>query len=340
MKKYNIIAFLFCCIAAMLCAGGKKEPTIDASVELADHSFAKETYTVKVAVPVNAPTICIAKMAVNNAAVAEGAVTEYEVLHAPDMLQARLLSGEADIAIIPSNLSAILYAKGTGIRFAGAVIWGILYGLTTEPINSIEDLRGKTVITFGRGLTPDVTVRELLNAYGLSPDRDVTFNYVQSGQEAAAAFISGKGSFVILPEPMVSMVLTKKPEAKVFLDVQNAWKEKLGGDSSYPQAVVVVQKSLIENHPDYVDNFLVQLEQSINWVKETPKQAGEATAKLQKGIQAPLIAKGINRMNMQFVNAAQTRPALERYFSILYKADPKFIGGAMPQDDFYYTAEK
>ena len=103
---------------------------------------------------------------------------------------------------------------------------------------------------------------------------------------------------------------------------------------------MVVQKSLIENHPDYVARFLAQLEQSINWAKENPKQAGEATAKLQKGIQAPLIAKGISRMNMQFVNAEQTRPALERYFSILYKADPKFIGGAMPQDDFYYTTAK
>ena len=45
-------------------------------------------------------------------------------------------------------------------------------------------------------------------------------------------------------------------------------------------------------------------------------------------------------MNMQFVNAEQTRPSLERYFSFLYKADPKFIGGAMPQDDFYYTTAK
>ena len=255
MKKHYAIAFLFCCITAMLCAGGKKEPPTAAQVKSADNSSAQAAYTVKVVVPANAPAICIAKMASDDAAVADGAVTEYEVLQAPDMLQARLLSGEADIAIVPSNLSAILYAKGTGVRLAGAVVWGILYGLTSESVNSIEDLKGKTIITFGRGLTPDVTVRELLNAYGLTPDKDVTFNYVQSGQEAAAAFISGKGSFVILPEPMVSMVLTKKPGTKVFLDVQNAWKEKLGGDSSYPQAVVVVQKKLIENHPDYVARF-------------------------------------------------------------------------------------
>ena len=229
MKKHYVIAFLFCCITAMLCAGGKKEPPTAAQAKSADNSSAQAAYTVKVVVPANAPAICIAKMASDAAAVADGAVTEYEVLQAPDMLQARLLSGEADIAIVPSNLSAILYAKGTGVRLAGAVVWGILYGLTSESVNSIEDLKGKTIITFGRGLTPDVTVRELLNAYGLTPDKDVIFNYVQSGQEAAAAFISGKGSFVILPEPMVSMVLTKKSGSKVFLDVQNAWKEKLRG---------------------------------------------------------------------------------------------------------------
>lgn len=340
MKKRYTIIFMLCCTAVLLCAGGKKEPEAASASNTEGSSSKAASYTVKAVVPANAPAICIAKMAADNAALAEGAVTEYEVLQAPDMLQARLLSGEADIAIVPSNLSAILYAKGTGIRFAGAVVWGILYGLASEPVSSIEDLRGKTVITFGRGLTPDVTVRELLNAYGLTPDKDVSFTYVQSGQEAAAAFISGKAPFVILPEPMVSMVLTKKSDAKVFLDVQSAWKEKLGGDSSYPQAVVVVQKSLLENHPDYIKSFLAQLDTSITWAKENPKEAGEAVAKLQKGIQAPLIAKGISRMNMQFVNAEQTRPALERYFSILHKADPKFIGGALPQDDFYYSPAK
>lgn len=339
MKKYYAIAFLGCFLAAALCAGGKTESDTAKSTTAATSS-GKAAYTVRVAVPANAPAICIAKMAADNAVFTDEAATEYEVLQAPDTLQARIISGEADIAIVPSNLSAVLYAKGAGIRFAGAVVWGILYGIAAEPVQSIEDLRGKTVITFGRGLTPDITVRELLNAYGLTPDKDVTFNYVQSGQEAATAFISGKASFVILPEPMVSMVLTKKPEAKVFLDVQSAWKEKLGGDSSYPQAVVVVQKSLIENHPEYIKGFLTELEKSIIWAKENPLQAGEATAQIQKGIQAPLVAKGISRMNMQFVDAARTRPALERYFSILYKADPKFIGGALPQDDFYYTPAK
>lgn len=337
MKKQHTAIFLFCFTAVLLCAGGKKEPAKTAPAETGHNA---EAYTVKVAVPANAPAICIAKMAADNPLFSEKAATEYEVLQAPDTLQARLISGEADIAIVPSNLSAVLYAKDTDIRFAGAVVWGILYGLTSEPINSIEDLKGKTLLTFGRGLTPDITVRTLLNAYGLIPDKDVTFNYVQSGQEAAAAFISGKASCAILPEPAVSMILTKKPEAKVFLDIQAAWKEKIGGSSSYPQAVVVIRKSLIDNHPDYVNNFLMELEKSILWAKENPKEAGEATAKLQKGIQAPLIAKGISRMNMQFINAGQTRPALEKYFSILYKADPKFIGGAMPQDDFYYTPSK
>ena len=337
MKKQHTAIFLFCFTAVLLCAGGKKEPAKTAPAETGHNA---EAYTVKVAVPANAPAICIAKMAADNPLFSEKAATEYEVLQAPDTLQARLISGEADIAIVPSNLSAVLYAKGTDIRFAGAVVWGILYGLTSEPINSIEDLKGKTLLTFGRGLTPDITVRALLNAYGLIPDKDVTFNYVQSGQEAATAFISGKASCAILPEPAVSMILTKKTEAKVFLDVQAAWKEKIGGSSSYPQAVVVIRKSLIDNHPDYVNNFLMELEKSILWAKENPKEAGEATAKLQKGIQAPLIAKGISRMNIQFINAGQTRPALEKYFSILYKANPKFIGGAMPQDDFYYTPAK
>lgn len=345
MKKYYTLLLLCCLLPAVLFAGGKKDtgavPSTDTESHATPAAPVRQTeYTVKAVIPNGAPAVCAAKMLTDRPAVTQNSQTLYEVLQAPEALQARLISGEADVAIVPANLAAVLYAKGVPIRFAGAVVWGILYGLTSEPINSLEDLKGKDILTFGRGLTPDITIREILESYRLTPDKDVTFTYVQSASEAASAFISGKASIAIIPEPMVSIVLSKKPETQVFLDVQKAWKEKLGGDSSYPQAVVVMTKKLIEEHPDYAARFLRELEQSTAWAKENPAQAGEYTARVHQGIPAQIIAKGVSRMNIGFVPADSARPALEKYFSILKKANPKFIGGALPQDDFYYTPEK
>ncbi|PIE97394.1 MAG: hypothetical protein CR988_08065 [Treponema sp.] len=293
--------------------------------------------TVKVVVPNGAPTMCIAKMITEKPNL--GLNTEYESVKSPKLMQARLLSGEADIVIAPSNLAAILYAKKTDIQIAGTVVWGILYGATTENIQSIQDLKGKTILTFGRGLTPDITVREIFSKMGLQPDKDVFFKYVESTPELAPMFISGKATTVILPEPMLSMVLTKKPNAKVFLDVQKEWKKTIGGNSSYPQASLIISKKLIKENPKYVKKFIKSVEKSMNWAVSNPEKAAKMGYDIMGGIPTPILTKGIPRMNLEWKSAKEAQPALESYFSILFSKNPKFIGGKMPDDGLYYKGK-
>ena len=64
----------------------------------------------------------------------------------------------------------------------------------------------------GRGLTPDVVFRSLLKENGLEPDKDVSLNYVNGATELAQLFISGKSTVSIMPEPVLSKVLTKKKD--------------------------------------------------------------------------------------------------------------------------------
>ncbi|MGP1594668.1 MAG: ABC transporter substrate-binding protein [Treponema sp.] len=333
MKKTWFVLFVavFCTTAVF--AGGKKENAADvethASEKLVDA-------TAKVVLPGGAPLVCTAKMITEKLPALKTIQTDYEIV-APDTLQARVIAGEADIAIVPSNLAANLYAKGADVQYAGTVVWGILYGVSTEPVKDIADLKGKTILTFGRGLTPDITVRHLLSASGINPDTDVTFTYVQSAQEAAGVFMSGKETIAVLPEPLVSVVLTKKPEAAVFLDIQQAWKEKFGGESGYPQAAVIVKGAFAKEYPHYVRTFLQSLADSITWAKNNPEEAAKAAASLQEGVPAPVLAKGIARMNVQFVDAVQSRSALEQYYSVLLQANQKFSGGSLPNDAFYYT---
>lgn len=336
MKKKWIVALAALLCTAALAAGGKKE---QAAIEAEGNTHASEKLvdgTAKVVLPGGAPLVCAAKMITEKLPALKNTQTDYEIV-TPDTLQARIIAGEADIAIVPSNLAANLYAKGADIRYAGTVVWGILYGVSTEPIKTIEDLKGKTILTFGRGLTPDITVRHLLSASGLNPDTDVTFTYVQSGQEAAGVFMSGKETIAILPEPLVSVVLTKKNDAGVFLDIQAAWKEKFGGDAAYPQAAVIVKGSFAETNPQYVQAFLNALADSITWAKDNSSEAAKAAASVQEGVPAPILAKGIVRMNLHFADAAQSRAALEQYYAVLLQANKKFSGGSLPNDAFYYT---
>lgn len=302
--------------------------------------FAKSPETVKVAAPFGAPAVTLSKMATENPSLVKNVTTKYEIVGSPDLMQARVISGEADIAIVPTNLAAVLYAKKVPIQYAGSVVWGILYGVTTENLHSVEDLRGKTLTLFGRGLTPDITVREILLAAGLKPDVDVTLEYLDSSSVLAPSIIAGKTKIAIAPEPMLSMILTKKKDAKVFINFQTEWANRVGQKSSYPQASVIIRKDLIQKNPKYVKAFFKEFEKSLAWVNKNPAKAGEYATKLADGMPpAKIIAKAIPNMNIYWKNAKDARSALETYFKILEKTNPKFIGGALPKTDFYYNSK-
>ena len=69
------------------------------------------------------------------------------IASSPDAAVSMISSGEADVAALPTNTSAILYNKTSGnVQLAALNTLGVLYVVTNgEEVNSIEDLRGKTV---------------------------------------------------------------------------------------------------------------------------------------------------------------------------------------------------
>ena len=53
---------------------------------------------------------------------------------------------------------------------------------------------------------------------------------------------------------------------------------------------------------------------------------------------AALAQKALPECNIVFVTGDEMRTALETYFQVLYDADPSSVGGALPDDGFYYGA--
>ena len=47
--------------------------------------------------------------------------------------------------------------------------------------------------------------------------------------------------------------------------------------------------------------------------------------------------KALPRCNLTFLFGADVKPAIEGYFQVLFDANPKSIGGKLPDDDFYYV---
>lgn len=317
-----------------------EEATTEAveTVEEAPEVEPVEPLTVKIAAPAGTPTLSAIKMFKDQPSLGENVTTVYESVKSPDLMASKIISGEVDMAIVPSNLAIKLYNKKVDYKYAASSVWGILYIVATEDIQDWADLKGKEVNMIGRGLTPDVVFRKLLVENGLTPDEDVTFNYVNGSTELAQLFISGKASISIMPEPMVSKVMMKKPETKIALDLQKEWAD-FSGASSYPQAGLLIRGALAESHPEVVATFLKEYEASINWVNAEPALAGEYSEALQTGIPAPVVVKAVPRSNMAYKGATDTKEALEAYYQILFDFSPELVGGKMPDEGFYLQSK-
>lgn len=323
-KTYLKFFFLFVGIG-LLFAGGSKE------------KVSKDSFKVKIVMPSGAPAIALSKLVYEKVQF-ENSETVYEVLSGPELLQARLISGEADLAIVPTNLASVLYSKQKNIKLLGSIVWGNLYCISDEPLSSIEDLRGKTIYSFGKNNAPDLTVREILKQNGIDPDKDVSFEYVSAAGDIPPAFISGKAKLAVAAEPSLSMIMTKKPETKIVLDIQAEWKKFFDG-ASYPQASLIVNAEFLKKHPEYITAFLTEVKESAVWVNKNPQNAGEYSSKIAALPPPPILSKAIPKLNIAFVEAEKACPTIEAYLKVLAGTNPKFIGGSLPDEAFYYKAK-
>jgi len=178
---------------------------------------------------------------------------------APDEASAKLLSGEADIAAVPTNMAATLYNKSEGKVVIVAVnTLGVTKLMSTDDsIKSLDDLKGKTVYGSGQGSIPEYTFDYVLRQNGIEPGVDVTVEYKPGHEEVSAQMSAGNIEIATIPMPSAAQVA----DAHVILDLTDEWN-KLGTKALISQGCVVVRRDLIEKRPEVLKNFLTDYESS------------------------------------------------------------------------------
>ena len=107
---------------------------------------------------------------------------DLQLYGAADEIVPLLMKGELDMAAIPANLAATLYQKTSGgIQAVAVNTLGVLYVVEQgDTVHSMADLKGRTILSTGKGTTPEYVLRYLLTANGLDPDKDVDIQYYLS----------------------------------------------------------------------------------------------------------------------------------------------------------------
>ncbi|MBZ2175280.1 ABC transporter substrate-binding protein [Schnuerera sp. xch1] len=301
-----------------------------------DEEINEETQTIKFYFPGGVPALTVAKLAKENPAIDENINIEYKFQNSPDLLVTKVLKEEADIAIMPSNLAAQVYNKGIPYKLSGTSVWGTLYLMSTEDIDSFQELKEKEIYSFGKSLTPDLVFKYILSKNNISLDADVVITYLNAASEVGPAFISGKTSLAVLSEPAVTNIMMKKENAKVIFDLNEEWSNITGAENGYPQASLIIKSDLIENNREFVENFIEVYEENLKWAKNNPEKLGEYAEELEIGITKDIVTEGIERMNIGHFDIKDTKEEYKMYYEVLLDFAPEVIGGKLPDEGLYF----
>lgn len=252
----------------------------------------------------------------------------------PDALNPRIISGEVDVAAVPVNLASVLYNKLDGdISVLAVSTLGVLYVVEAgSEVNSVADLAGKTVYATGQGATPEYILNYLLDKNGVSESVEV--NYV--GEHAALATMLADGSAEIgmLPEPNVTSTLAGNDNLRIALNLTEEWNKVCS--TELVQGVVIARKSFVNEHPEAIEQFLREYEKSSAFVNENIDEAAKLI--VDAGIlgNVEIAKKAIPNCNISFSKGEAMHKAVEGMLAVLFEANPKSIGGKLPDKDFYY----
>lgn len=252
----------------------------------------------------------------------------------PDALNPRIISGEVDVAAVPVNLASVLYNKLDGdISVLAVSTLGVLYVVEAgSEVNSVADLAGKTVYATGQGATPEYILNYLLDKNGVAGSVEV--NYV--GEHAALATMLADGSAEIgmLPEPNVTSTLAGNDNLRIALNLTEEWNKVCS--TELVQGVVIARKSFVNEHPEAIEQFLREYEKSSAFVNENIDEAAKLIVDVGILGNVEIAKKAIPNCNISFSKGEAMHKAVEDMLAVLFEANPKSIGGKLPDKDFYY----
>lgn len=330
MKLSAKIISAFLCITMLLGITACTKKTDENSYEAANMSVAC----------LKGPTgVGMAKLMSDSDAKTTANNYSFTVASAADEISGKIVSGEINIASVPTNLAAKLYNKTEGKLVMLAVnTLGVLSIIENgNTVKSVADLKGKTIYSTGEGSNPEYILRYILSENEIDPDKDVDIQFLATNDELIAALVSGKAQLAMVPEPASTTVLTKKDTLTKVLSVNDEW-EKVS-DSKLMMGCVVALKSYVEANPEAVAKFLEEYRASIDYAKTDIASAAQLCENYGIVPKAAIAQKSIPDCNLTFVSGEEMKTAISGYFEVLLKADKTSIGGKLPADDFYYNGK-
>ncbi len=270
----------------------------------------------------------------------DNAYLDFIIAASADEITPKLTQGDLDIAAVPANLASVLYNNTEGkIQVLAVNTLGVLYIVESgDTVHSVEDLRGKTIYSSGKGSTPEYALAYMLSQHGIDSEKDVTIEWKSEHSECVAALATEENAIAMLPQPFVTTAQMKNENIRVALDINKEWEnpgEGSGDPATLITGVVVARTDFIQENPQLIDKFLEDYSASVEYVNSDTEGAAALVGKYDI-VPEPVAKKALPQCNITFIAGAELKEKLSGYLQTLFDQNPKAVGGKLPDDGFYY----
>lgn len=170
-----------------------------------------------------------------------------------------------------------------------------------------------------------------------NPENAVTLDFSIPNANIAAALISDKIEYALVPEPFATVAETKSPDVKRVLDIQQLFAHQNGG--FYPMTLLVANAKFAKANKSTVEKFIQAYKQAFEWTVKNPSHAGALAEKNNLGLNAKIVEKAIPNAAFTWKSAPDGRTEIESLLSIFLENAPESVGGKLPADEFYFDAK-
>lgn len=199
-KLVSALALMMSCVMLAACGGNKAEEntatpqteTSEAVTESTEEAASTETEAAGELTDVNVaalkgPTAMGMVKLMDDSDNGDTGANHYNftIAASPDEITPQIVQGNVDIAAVPANLASVLYNKeGVDVSVLAVNTLGVLYIVENgDSVQSVADLKGKTIYASGKGATPEYALNYMLTANGIDPEKDVTIEYKSEHSE-------------------------------------------------------------------------------------------------------------------------------------------------------------
>ncbi len=269
----------------------------------------------------------------------------FTISDSADDIASGLVSGKYDIAAIPTHTAAEIYnSTQGGIKILALNTRGALSIVDgSGSVESIADLRGKTVYIAANDAMPEYVLDYILSENGIDPESGIEKKYI-SGQDELDAYISGDtAQTVLLAEADIAAMIGSREGFKTVISLSEEWEKITGQNddgSILAMGCVIVRSEFSEENGAAVDAFLEEYRESIDYVSENLSEAVRLCEEYGiitgSGTASAVSEEAVSDCNAFFVSGEEMRDYADSFLKVLYSYEPALVGGKLPDDCIYY----